>query len=101
MTLRKSFIARRSYRYIASYNTWGGGVDNEFLHRGVGIGVKKTHDQFEEIVTRAEWCSSIHVDCFYTPESRKTPCNNVYNSALHVYNISCCETSKLEEYSVV
>lgn len=40
------------------------------------------------------------MESLYTTESDECDFNNIYKQALHVYNISYCGTSKVEEYSV-
>ena len=58
-------------------------------------------DPFACPVGRVEGCSNIHVERFYTTESVKYAGKYVYRRASHVYDISCYETAKVREYSVV
>ena len=63
-----------------------------------GIPMSKC-DQFECQVQRVEWCFSIHMEHFYTTESGEHIGKFSYLQASHVFNISHCETTRVEEYS--
>ena len=56
--------------------------------------------QFECQVGRVEWCSNIHLECFYTTELGEYAGKYIYKQASHVCNMSYCEILKVEEYSV-